>query len=419
VGALIGTSILIGILAQSAPPGITAEEYRARRERVREAIGPQALFVLKAPTESHGPFRQDSNLYYLTGVEDPRVVLLLDASGEILFLPERSVHRERWEGPRLYPGKGAEEATGIRSTRPLSEYEGILSRRASGKKALYYNYRRIPLEEDLPEDLALIQRIQERAILFGRDPLKLEHPRSILASLRQVKSSGEIALLQEAIDITCDGLREAMRAVKPGMYEYQAQAALEYVFKRRGSRRPGFSSIVGSGPNTCILHYRKNDRKMEAGDLLLMDVGAEYGFYKADVTRTVPVSGKFTPRQREIYEIVLRAQEAAIGMVRPGSTMGEVHVAAHEVIKDAGYGKAFLHSTSHWLGLDVHDPGAGGKLKPGMVLTVEPGVYLVDEDLGVRIEDDILVTDEGHLRLSAALPRDPDVIESIMAEGDY
>jgi Xaa-Pro aminopeptidase len=425
ISALVCTSILLGILAQSPPVAISAEEYRARREKVRQEIGPQTLFVLRGPDESHGggPFRQDSNLYYLTGVEEPGIVLLLDPSGpqkEVLFLPERNLRRERWEGPRLYPGKEAERATGIRHTRPLSEYEGILKRRLSGKKTFYFNHRRVPPEKDVPGDLEIVRRIQERATVSGKDPLQLKHPRPILTALRQVKSSGEIALLRQAVAITGEGLREAMRSVEPGMYEYQAQAILEYVFKRNGSKRPGFSSIVGSGPNSCVLHYRKNDRKMESGDLLLMDVGAEYGHYTADITRTIPVSGKFTPRQREIYQIVLRAQEAAFEKVRPGSTVGAVHGAARKVIQKAGYGKHFLHSTSHWLGLDVHDPGVPGrKLEPGMVLTVEPGIYIVDENLGVRIEDDLLVTEEGYLHLSAGLPRDPDAIESIMAEGEY
>jgi Xaa-Pro aminopeptidase len=201
------------------------------------------------------------------------------------------------------------------------------------------------------------------------------------------------------------------------MFEYQLQAVMEYVFRRDGAKRTGFSSIVGSGPNSCVLHYRDSTRRMEEGDLVVVDVGAEVQYYTADVTRTFPVSGKFTPRQREIYEIVLQAQEEAIAAVRPGSTMGEVHRKARQVIDKAGYGRYFLHSTSHWLGMDVHDVGGrGGKLEPGMILTVEPGIYIPEERIGVRIEDDLLVTEEGHLRLSAPLPRDPDVIEEIQAE---
>ena len=430
IQGILNAAILFLLAGQAGPPaappapaGVSLEEYRSRREQVQEAIGPGALFVLQAARKGEGvaSFRQESNFFYLTGVEEPGIVLMLDPEGpeeEILFLPKQSRMHERWNGPRLHPGEEAEGATGIGATRPITEYQEYLSARAARKKVIYYNYRRVASKDAIPADLEAIFRLQVRGGHGqGGDALRLAHPRSILNGFRQVKSAAEIGLLQQAASITCDGLREAIRSVRPGMYEYQLQAVLEYVFKRDGAKRLGFSSIIGSGPNSCILHYRQNRRRMEEGDLVVADVGAEFGRYTADVTRTFPVSGKFTPRQREIYEIVLEAQRQAFEMVRPGSTMGAVHAKAQEVIREAGYGKYFIHGTSHWLGLDVHDVGQRGrKLEPGMLLTVEPGIYIPGEEIGIRIEDDLLVTEEGYLQLSAALARGPDEIEGIAAE---
>ena len=408
---------------QSRPAGIGLEEYSARRDAVSKAIGEDAIFILRGEKEPRGVWnsRQNSNFYYLTGVEDGGVILMLDPGGEeteILFLPRRNRAQERWNGPRLYPGEEAEAATGMATTRPISEYDDHLAKRAARKKVIYYNYQRVGLKDSLPADLETILRLQlQGGHGFRGDPIRLAHCRSVLNGLRQVKSEAEVGLLQKAISITCNGLREAMRSVHPGQYEYQLQAALEYVFKRSGAERAGFSSIVGSGPNSCVLHYRDNKRRMEEGDLVVVDVGAEYEYYTADVTRTFPVSGKFTPRQREIYEIVLRAQNEAFKEVRPGNTIGDVHKKAREIIDRAGYGKYFIHGTSHWLGLDVHDVGERGrKLEPGMLLTVEPGIYIPEEEIGIRIEDDVLVTEEGYLQLSASLPRDPDSIEEIQAK---
>jgi Xaa-Pro aminopeptidase len=221
--------------------------------------------------------------------------------------------------------------------------------------------------------------------------------------------------LGRAIDITCSALLEAMASIGPGQFEYEIQATIDYVFMRYGAQRPGFSSIVGSGPNSCVLHHSANRRRAVKGDLVVLDVGAELFGYTADVTRTVPVSGRFSPRQREIYEIVLAAQKAGIAAVRPGVKLRDVHAAARKVIRDAGYARYFLHSTSHWLGLDVHDVGATSRtLEEGMVLTVEPGIYLSEEELGIRIEDDVLVTRNGRQVLSDGVPRSVKEIEALM-----
>ena len=240
-----------------------------------------------------------------------------------------------------------------------------------------------------------------------------------------LKSPGELALLRRAIAITCDAHRRAMRELRSGAYEYQVAALIEYEFRNRGASGWAFPSIVGSGPNSCILHYDRYDRRMADGDLLVMDIGAEYGYYAADVTRTVPVSGRFSERQRRIYQIVYQAQEAAFKIIRPGLPFRDVNRRAQEAVADgliglglirekSEVGKYLPHGTSHGLGLDVHDEIATPVLRPGMVITVEPGIYLPEEALGVRIEDDVLVTEDGCEVLSGSLPRSADEVERWM-----
>ncbi|MFQ5770634.1 MAG: M24B family metallopeptidase, partial [bacterium] len=218
--------------------------------------------------------------------------------------------------------------------------------------------------------------------------------------------------------------KEAMRSVKPGLYEYQLEAISEYVFKRGGSEYPAFPSIVGSGPNSIVLHYSENRRKMENGDLVVIDIGAEYHGYAADVTRTIPVNGKFTGEQKRIYEIILRAQKQAITAIKPGVPFRDIHKVAKKTIEEAGYGKYFSHGTSHYLGLDAHDVGDYGALQPGMVITVEPGIYIPEGsdldkaywNIGIRIEDDVLVTEDGYKILSDKAPKEIDDIEKLMKE---
>jgi Xaa-Pro aminopeptidase len=244
-----------------------------------------------------------------------------------------------------------------------------------------------------------------------------------LANLRVVKDEVEIARLRRAVEITVEALRQAMRAVRPGMYEYELEATIEYEFRSRGADRVGFPSIVGSGPNSVVLHYDRNRRRMESGDLVVVDVGAEYGYYTADVTRTFPVSGEFTPRQREIYDLVLATQRAVIDSIRPGVSVWELERLARSYMRDHSKERCgrlscdrfFAHGLSHWLGMEVHDVGDySAPLLPGMVITVEPGIYLPDEGLGVRIEDDVLVTEHGHTVLSKEAPKTVAEIESLM-----
>jgi Xaa-Pro aminopeptidase len=246
-----------------------------------------------------------------------------------------------------------------------------------------------------------------------------------LDELRKVKSPAEIELLQRAIDITGEAQRDASQTAKPGAYEYEVQGALEYAFTRNGAERAGFPSIVGSGINSTVLHYNENRKKIEDGDLVVVDIGAEYGFYTADITRTYPASGKFTARQREVYQLVLESQRAAEKAFKPGqTTLRQLQQAATDVmrassVKDKNGNtleRYFIHGLGHWLGMDVHDVGDYSKgLPPGSVITIEPGIYIPDEKLGVRIEDDYLVTETGLVKMSARIPSDPDEIERLMS----
>ena len=256
----------------------------------------------------------------------------------------------------------------------------------------------------------ILRRIRERNPHLRTLPLS-----RLIDSLRVVKDSTEIATIQKATDITGQALVETIRRIKPGMNEYEVEALIEYGFHSRGSQRRGFPSIVGSGPNTTVLHYNANRRVIAPGELVLMDVGAELDYYCADITRTVPADGRFTTRQLEIYNIVLAASRAAFEAVKPGVTLRDVHKAASDVIEKAGYGKYFIHYTSHYMGMDVHDVGdRDQRLVPGMVFTVEPGIYIPEEKIGIRIEDDVLVTAEGCRVLSESIPRRADEIEKLM-----
>ena len=362
------------------------EEFRLRRTRLAEQIQGKVLYLEAAPESELVKYYPDPNFYYLTGYPDPGAALLLDATKtpaeEYLFLPGRNPNEERWTGVKLGPGPEAEKATG---------------------------FAHVPVRTKLDEMLQSL-RNNGATVLAGKD----RETRTRIASLRVVKSDSEVALIDKAVQITLKGLRAAAQVIAPGAMEYEVEAALEYEFKRNGAERPGFPSIVGSGIFSTILHYNQSTRRMEAGDVVVVDVGAEYSGYTADVTRTFPVNGKFSPRQREIYQIVLDAQKAAIAAIKPGARIRDVHNAAMAVIREKGYSQYFIHGTSHHLGLEVHDVGDTSRvLEPGMVITAEPGIYIPEESLGVRIEDDLVVTANGAQMLST-LPREIDEIEALM-----
>lgn len=366
-------------------------------------------------------FRQDNNFFYLTGLETPRSWLVLQAgeaggASVVLYLPPRDVPRERWTGPQLGPGPEASQLAGIADVRSTDRFQADVTRWLAGRGASG-RVSALFVSPGAARNDTLLSR------LAGAYSGKVRDGAELLASVRLVKDEDELRRLRRAIEITGEAHREAMRVAAPGMYEYELEAAVEYVFRVNGAERVGFPSIVGSGPNSVILHYDKNRRRMEAGEVVVVDIGAEFGYYTADVTRTLPVSGRFTPRQRAIYELVLGAQEAALRAVRPGARVRELDSIAR-VYMDRHSGdlcggepctRYFVHGIGHWLGLDVHDAGDyRTPLAPGMVLTIEPGIYIPEERLGVRIEDDVLVTGDGYELLTAAVPRTPDAVEAMM-----
>jgi Xaa-Pro aminopeptidase len=403
------------------------EVLESRRRALLESLGSGVALVRSASTkdiESAYPqasdFRQNNDFLYLTGLETPDSWLLLASRPEggtarILFVPEPDPDRARWTGER----PGAEEASrisGVRDVRHTAEFEemarsGQLAALA-GDDPLHLPLNGDALDDPLVEELAAGSSAPVRDV----EPL--------LAQLRLVKGDFEVEMLREAVSVTDRAIGAALRAARPGMWEYEIEAAVEDVFHRSGAERVGFPSIVGSGPNSVVLHYDDSRRKTEEGDLVVMDVGAEYSYYTADVTRTFPVSGEFTDRQRAIYDLVLGAQRAALAAVEPGATMADVERAARSYMRersgdlcgDTTCDEHFGHGVGHWLGMDVHDVGSySTPFRPGMVLTVEPGVYLPEEDLGVRIEDDVLVTEDGREVLSSA-PRTVEEVEAAKAE---
>ena len=376
--------LLLSVLPLLAIEKEPLAEYKERRERLEQRIKGNVLVLRAAPEEELVEYQQERNFYYLTGFDEPNAILLLDAAStppeDFLFLPERKPLEERWTGTKLGPGPEAETATGFSKVLPVSEFDATLKKASERAKSVYG-------VKEVVNDIA---------------------------HLRQTKSPTEVALLEKAVRITLKAQEAAARTIAPGVMEYEVEAALEYEFRRNGAERPGFPSIVGSGPFSTILHYDKNTRRMESGDVVVVDIGAEWGGYSADVTRTYPVSGKFSPRQREIYQIVLDAQKAAMAKIKPGVTFRDIHQASSSYIRSKGYEKYFIHGTSHHIGLEVHDAGSTERpLEPNMVITVEPGIYIGEEQLGIRIEDDVVVTPTGY-RMLSTFPKEIDEIEALV-----
>jgi Xaa-Pro aminopeptidase len=408
LAALIGLAPALAAAQAGSPAGpVPVERLVARREALLERLGTGVAVVRAGKPRSldrdfpqDSDYREDNHFFYLTGLEAPGGSLVLigrknGPDSTILYLPEREAATEQWTGSTLGPGPEASRLSGITEVRPASGAEAELGRAVVG-----------------------------RGWGRGRGRLPVRDAASELAPLRQIKDAEEIRRLGEAVAITGEGLRAAMRAARPDLHEYQLEALVEYEFRRRGAERLGFPSIVGSGPNGTVLHYDENRRQTRPGDLIVMDVGAEYGYYTADVTRTIPVSGRFEPRQRRLYELVLGSQQAAIDAVRPGTDLATLNRVAREYMRShsgglcggGGCDRYFVHGLSHWLGMNVHDVGPfTRKLEPGMVLTIEPGIYLPAESLGIRIEDDILVTETGAEVLSSGIPRTVEEVEAAMA----
>lgn len=453
--------------------GELQEVFARRREAVLDTIG-EGLLMLRADYGFDGgrhEYRAASNFWYLTGYAQPGTIMTLSGSSDrpyALWSWERSVRDIIYSGNLPDPGEI------IRTWAPdtvlnVREADLILAATARDGRNIYIDFR----------DQMMKNRVIE--ILRGEkaDGGLMRDIGPSLAAMRVCKDNHEVKMLQKAVDITGMGIAEVLGVCRPGMYEYEIEALLEYVWRRNGSAMPGFESIVGSGENAVTLHYSANNRRMEDGDLLLMDLGAEYGYYTADITRTIPVNGKFTKEQRDIYDLVLRAQKAAIGEMKPGAGMTAAHRMATNVIMDGlhelglvtdpdcPWQRKFytIYHICHFLGLDVHDAGSQGippsmmrtyliadtvvgrPLEKGMVLTVEPGIYLrasgLDQlemlygseagegeiedfirqvapvyekykNIGVRIEDDVLITENGHIVMSSAIPKEPEEIEGLM-----
>jgi Xaa-Pro aminopeptidase len=452
-------------ILDAAPDAVPPEEFAARRGEVLASMersgGERAFLLLRAPPPDNFaedvdyPYRPDNDLYYLTGIADPGCALLLSVrelegkGREVLFIDPPVEWMQLWVGDGMTP-----EEAGKRSGIPpravlrlaelassLVELGGAPGRSPHGpgphhalpgaappaKPAFFFAAAPAFRPGEVPTEPFgfLLQSLGSRAF-----HLDLRPPAAVIHPLRQVKSPREVALIRRAIAATVAAIRNAARIARPGIHEYELRAAIEGTFLAEGTGGWSFPPIVATGPNTCVLHYGKYGRRIAEGDLVLLDIGAEEGFYAADVTRTFPAGGRFTPRQRAVYEIVLRAQEAGIRAARPGATSAAVHEAAFAEIAAglralglaedaAGTRKLFPHFSSHGLGLAVHDPMPVETLKPGMVITVEPGIYIRDEGLGVRIEDDILITEDGAEVLSAAAPRSPAEVEAMVREKEF
>ncbi len=430
--------------------------YARRRAQVLDAIsarGDDAVAVLPAApvyvrnNDVDHEYRQDSDLYYLTGFAEPESVLVLSARGRksTMFVRQRDPEREVWDGPRagvdgVRADYGADDAFAIK------DLDEGLTKLFENVARVYYRLGRSRAFDDVL--LRAIDRTRSRARTGVSWPTEVIDVGQVLHEMRLFKVPSDIDAMKTAAAITEEAHLRAMRMARPGMHEYEVEALLLETFRRRGSDRPAYGSIVGSGPNATVLHYRANNRKMQEGDLLLIDAGCEYDYYASDVTRTFPVSGKFTRPQQAIYELVLAAQEASIEDVKPGATIEAVHKKSVRVlveglvrlgllkgsvdtlIEKEEYKPFYMHRTSHWLGMDVHDVGAyfvAGKpreLSPGMVLTVEPGIYIARDNenvapewrgIGVRIEDDILVTQDGSANLTSAIPKTVTEIERACA----
>jgi Xaa-Pro aminopeptidase len=396
---------------------IGPEVYRARRQRLLEQMGTGVAVIFAADTIGHGD-RQDLDFYYLTGLEFEHGAALMLAPEhpdfkEQLFLRALDVEDNRWHGNRPLLGRGVELGTGFAKVKRMNLLAPSLTDAVlqSKERELVYLGPVVGYTSPIPKQLQVLRDVSARVLHS-----KIRDAHELLPRMRSVHDEHELAIMRRAVEITGGGFAAAMRAARPGMNESALQAVFEAHFRANGSHSNAYNPIVGAGLNTCVLHYNLNRREMRDGDLVLCDVGCEYEMYASDITRTFPVNGRFTPRQAEVYTVVLNAWKAAVAQVRPGATWQQLNDAARDVIDAAGFSDEYFHSVGHFVGLYVHDAGLQREpLRPGMVITIEPGIYIASEEIGVRIEDDILVTESGCEVLSASIPREIHEIEAVMA----
>ncbi|HEY3134967.1 MAG TPA: aminopeptidase P N-terminal domain-containing protein [Blastocatellia bacterium] len=454
--------------ARSAIP--TKEQTKRRRDEfMRRITGAVAIFPA-APTairnsDVEHEYRQDTDFYYLTGFEEPNAVAVLAPDHPehrfVLFVQKKDREREVWTGWRAGE-EGAKRDYGADGAFTIDKLDEELPKLTAKADRIYYRFGSDPtFDERL---VGLMQRFQRQRQREGTGPTSVIDPAEMLHEMRLIKTADDIELLRRAIDITCEGHLAAIRALRPGVHEYEIEAAIRYVFRKNGSPRSGYPPIVASAANATVLHYTTNNRRIEDGDLVLIDAGAEFGYYTGDVTRTLPARGSFTEDQATLYQLVLDAQSEAVSAIRPGGTFIEPHERAVRVLTEGmvrlgllkgdvdkliedgkrieedeklkeqpdaprGYRGFYMHRTSHWLGMDVHDAGPykvadeWRRLAPGMVMTVEPGIYISEDaegvdpryrGIGIRIEDDVLVTETGSEVLSARVPKAIEEIEGMM-----
>jgi Xaa-Pro aminopeptidase len=424
------------------------EEFMRRMAPKSVAIIPGAHDTTRS-NDTHYRFRQNSDFFYLTGFEEPDALAVIKPESDknyTLFVRPRDPEREIWDGRRAGV-EGAQSEFGAAEAFPIVEFESKLREFLDGADVLYY---RLGVDTDL--DKVIIKEISEMRAVNRKPmhpPQTIIDPGTIVHEMRVLKSPDEIEILQTAADIAAEAHVEAMKAAKPGMQEYQLEALIEQIFRRRGAAGPAYTSIVGAGPNATVLHYINNDGELHDGDLLLIDAGAEYKGYASDITRTFPINGRYTKAQREIYDLVLKAQMACVEMVRPGTTheqlkqhsievltegmveLGLLQGKPEKLIEEKKYEQFYMHGLGHMLGIDVHDVGRYyfGKesraLEPGVVMTVEPGLYIAPDTkdvpeqylgIGVRIEDDVLCTNNGPRVLTHKVPKQAEEIEQLMRQ---
>ena len=437
IGGLIAAALLLRAGVATARFRQGNEEYAARRAKLAAQVdGPVVVFGYTGHEDlsEFALFFQEKNFYYLSGDDEPGGAVLLipdppagkkiEGAREILYLPARDYAQEKWEGPKMGPDDpGIREKTGFADVQAFANLRAKLEELAK----TYSNfYTLLPGQQEegyphLKNWSEWLKHTVPSANVFDITPA--------ISAMRQVKSAGELALMRKAIDASIDAQLDSMKRMRPGLYEYQVAARMKEIHEFEGCSREAYAPIVGTGFFSTVLHYSALDQQIKDGDIVVMDVGGEYGDYAADITRTLPANGKYSARQREIYEIVLGAQNAAMAAAKPGATIHggavDLNVIAREYINTHGkdlhgepLGKYYIHGLSHHLGLDVHDPGSTTRpLEAGMVFTIEPGIYIPEENLGVRIEDDVLVTNDGIEVLTKRLPRNPDEVEKVMAEG--
>jgi len=427
------------------------EEFTSRRLRLAKQLSANGLVVIPSAPEKfrnndvHFAYRPSSDFYYLSGFSEPGSVLALRSDSEfILFNRPNDPARERWDGPRAGLD-GAKKIFNAQQSFSIDSIDEELPKMLQECKRLYYLFG---VDSDFDKKiLGWLDDIRGEERISGGSPAEIVDLGNLLHELRLKKSDLEIEFMRQAAKVAADGHIRAMKACRPGMMEYELEAELIHEFTKNGCRHIAYESIVGGGKNACVLHYVKNNEKLNDGELVLIDAGAEHEYYASDVTRTFPINGKFSIEQRAIYEIVLASQKAGINAVKPGVPFNQIQNIILEIvtegllelgilkgnvqtlIEEKAYLEFYMHNSGHWLGMDVHDVGAykmddeWRELEPGMCLTVEPGIYIsagneaVDKkwwNIGIRIEDDVLVTESGFEILSSRAPKDPEEIEELM-----